>query len=432
MKPPKLWRTFLVTFFAFVPLALFAAIDTYENPLGCGLDTIPEFIYAVLMIVVKVGIPIATIFIIWAGYLFLTAQGDETKLKKAKHAFVWACVGTAVLLGAWLLATAINATIQNLGGGTSGGSGTTIDGGCGSDGGGTSGSPSSPASSGPSTAVSISCPQNMLTEEFPIPYVSLNLENNPFRDIFPETNQCSFGSAMETLVDYAYDLPYENSYIFMQGAHINGKTVDVTLDVAEGTNSGTTIAYPSDTQQLINKYDPSKIYIVHTHPLQTIGAGSRAQPSSADISVASNYPVWDDRVEFVVADPTGVWLYNPPVFTEWSDQANKAGVNMVASGAPSVLVGADQCGQVAVIENSLSGQYGPEAKAWAENIMADSGEYITASKLNIEAVSGINVTTGEMLTVAERDARTTQSVTILGQLGVPITYLSKIQLGSCP
>jgi hypothetical protein len=127
----KHWRIILVTFLAFVPLALFAAVQQYQNPLCGSVNSLPQFIKGVLTIVVKVGIPIATIFIVWSGFLFLTAQGDETKLTKAKHSFVWACIGTAVLLGAWLLATAINATIQSLGGGTNGGgSGTTIDGGC--------------------------------------------------------------------------------------------------------------------------------------------------------------------------------------------------------------------------------------------------------------------------------------------------------------
>lgn len=130
----KYWRIIAISFLTLAPLACFAVISQYENPLGCGITSLPQFIKGVLTIIVKVGIPVATLFIIWSGFLFLTAQGNEAKLTKAKHSFVWACIGTAVLLGAWLLATAINATIQSIGGGTNGGgSSTTVDGGCGKE-----------------------------------------------------------------------------------------------------------------------------------------------------------------------------------------------------------------------------------------------------------------------------------------------------------
>lgn len=107
----KLFYT-IVVLFTVIPKIASAAIEPLENP--TIIPTLYDFIKAVLTIVVKVGIPVATVFIIWSGFLFLTAQGDETKLTKAKHSFVWACVGTAVLLGAWVLATAIKGTIDAL------------------------------------------------------------------------------------------------------------------------------------------------------------------------------------------------------------------------------------------------------------------------------------------------------------------------------
>lgn len=90
----------------------FAAIEQLENPAKAA--TLQEFIHDILTIIVKIGIPVATIFIIWSGFLFLTAQGDEKQLTTAKHAFVWSCVGVAVLLGSWTLATAIKGTIDLL------------------------------------------------------------------------------------------------------------------------------------------------------------------------------------------------------------------------------------------------------------------------------------------------------------------------------
>jgi len=84
-----------------------------DPPLG-GVNSLNEFIAKILNVVVDIGTPVAVLFIVFAGFLFVTAQGDVTKVTKAKSAFTWAIVGTAVLLGAWVLAVAIEGTIGNL------------------------------------------------------------------------------------------------------------------------------------------------------------------------------------------------------------------------------------------------------------------------------------------------------------------------------
>lgn len=125
----KYWKIFAVPASVFAPLALFAAMAQYENPLGCNITSIPEFIKEILTIIAKIGIPIGAIFLIWSGFLFVTAQGNETKLATAKKTFVWTCVGLGVLLGAWTLAVAVEGTIKSLGGGPVGGD-TSTDSGC--------------------------------------------------------------------------------------------------------------------------------------------------------------------------------------------------------------------------------------------------------------------------------------------------------------
>jgi len=83
-----------------------------QNPIS--FCTFGAFIAAILDIVVTIGIPIAAIFIIYAGFLFVTARGNEQQLEKAKSALIAAIIGTAVLLGASVLANAIDATIQGI------------------------------------------------------------------------------------------------------------------------------------------------------------------------------------------------------------------------------------------------------------------------------------------------------------------------------
>lgn len=84
-----------------------------ENPLG-NTDTIPEFIEKLLGIILKIGVPIVALFIIYSGFLFVLARGNSNKLKEAKDTFLYTVLGAAILLGAWVLAQAIKGTVDAL------------------------------------------------------------------------------------------------------------------------------------------------------------------------------------------------------------------------------------------------------------------------------------------------------------------------------
>jgi len=87
--------------------------STLQNPLK-DISSFGDLIAAILDIVVKIGMPIAVLFIIYSGFLFVTAQGSEEKLKKAKTSLLYTVLGTAILLGASVLANAIGSTIESL------------------------------------------------------------------------------------------------------------------------------------------------------------------------------------------------------------------------------------------------------------------------------------------------------------------------------
>ncbi|MCC6323640.1 hypothetical protein IT400_02505 [Candidatus Nomurabacteria bacterium] len=82
------------------------------NPIK--VDTIPEFIELVLNIVLTIGIPIVALAIIYCGFLFVKAMGNSEALKKAKGALMYTIIGAFLLLGAWVLATAIQATVDDI------------------------------------------------------------------------------------------------------------------------------------------------------------------------------------------------------------------------------------------------------------------------------------------------------------------------------
>ncbi len=65
-------------------------------------------------ILIPIGGVIAVMMIIYAGFLFVTARGNDTKITEAKKALLWAVIGTAILLGAWVISQAIGTTIDQL------------------------------------------------------------------------------------------------------------------------------------------------------------------------------------------------------------------------------------------------------------------------------------------------------------------------------
>jgi hypothetical protein len=85
------------------------------NPLGQnGPQTIPDFIKLVINIVLVVGIPIVALAIIYTGFLFVGAQGNPEKITKAKKALLYTLIGGALLLGAFVIAQAIGATVEDI------------------------------------------------------------------------------------------------------------------------------------------------------------------------------------------------------------------------------------------------------------------------------------------------------------------------------
>jgi hypothetical protein len=87
---------------------------TIPNPLGAGNDTIAAFITTLLDTLFPIMSLVAVFFIIFSGFLMVTAGGNEEKLSKARQAFLWTVIGVAILLGAKVLSAVICGTINQL------------------------------------------------------------------------------------------------------------------------------------------------------------------------------------------------------------------------------------------------------------------------------------------------------------------------------
>lgn len=82
----------------------------FENPFNGGndfLSLLTVFLQKIVMPIAAVAVVLA---IIWSGFTFITAQGNETKLKKAKDRLLWSLIGGGVLLGA----AAISKVVVNI------------------------------------------------------------------------------------------------------------------------------------------------------------------------------------------------------------------------------------------------------------------------------------------------------------------------------
>jgi hypothetical protein len=86
---------------------------TVKNPIS--VNNINDFIRVILVGVVKIGIPIVALAIIYSGFLFVTARGNPESLKTAKRAFMYSVIGAAILLGSWAIAQLISDTVLEIG-----------------------------------------------------------------------------------------------------------------------------------------------------------------------------------------------------------------------------------------------------------------------------------------------------------------------------
>ena len=121
----KNWHKLFVLAFAFLLSVTRVYADTSPVPPSSttgtklvnpiGQDSLIDFIKAIFNGALKLGIPIIALAIIYCGFLFVAARGNSEKLSKAKDALLYTCIGAAILLGSWAIATMISSTVSGLG-----------------------------------------------------------------------------------------------------------------------------------------------------------------------------------------------------------------------------------------------------------------------------------------------------------------------------
>lgn len=95
-----------------IPVSSYANSHGLRNPVI--FPDIARFIEGALRALVTIALPIVAFFIVYSGFLFVKARGNPGELGKAKENFKWVILGSALILGAWVLATMIAGTVGQL------------------------------------------------------------------------------------------------------------------------------------------------------------------------------------------------------------------------------------------------------------------------------------------------------------------------------
>lgn len=83
-----------------------------QNPLN--FDDLVSVIVAIANVLLILAVPIIIIFIVYAGFLYVTAQGNSTKIQDAHNALLYALIGGAIILGAKVISAIIANTVNSI------------------------------------------------------------------------------------------------------------------------------------------------------------------------------------------------------------------------------------------------------------------------------------------------------------------------------
>ncbi len=80
----------------------------FANPLT--FDNIPDLLLSILSALVVMAVPVIVFFLIYSGFMYVTAQGNPEKIKQASLALTYGIIGGVIILGSW----AITAIVRNV------------------------------------------------------------------------------------------------------------------------------------------------------------------------------------------------------------------------------------------------------------------------------------------------------------------------------
>ncbi len=82
------------------------------NPISS--TSVSGLLTKLLDLVVQIGVVVVTLGIIYAGFLYVTARGNTSKVSKAHETFYLTIIGAAIVLGAFAITQVVGETAKQL------------------------------------------------------------------------------------------------------------------------------------------------------------------------------------------------------------------------------------------------------------------------------------------------------------------------------
>ena len=120
--PQILVSFFLLAVIFLLPQFLFAAIQgggSEPTPSGlrpdcgadCGFSHLMQLANNIMRFIIMVAIPLTAIIFSYAGFLYITAAGNETQIHHAHDIFIKVATGFFFILAAWLIVYLITSNL---------------------------------------------------------------------------------------------------------------------------------------------------------------------------------------------------------------------------------------------------------------------------------------------------------------------------------
>lgn len=97
----------------YAPVCAFALASpgvTLSNPAPGAGATLQDFVYLLIDIIQWVALPVLALCIIYAGFILVSAGGNDEQVTKGKLWILWTLVGVAIVLGSRVIADIVFGT----------------------------------------------------------------------------------------------------------------------------------------------------------------------------------------------------------------------------------------------------------------------------------------------------------------------------------
>lgn len=112
--------SFFLTLLLIAPMILFAAVQGGQEPSSllpdcegadCDFNDLMQLANNIMKFIIMIAIPLTAIIFSYAGFLYITAAGNEHQIAQAHDIFVKVAIGFFFILAAWLIVYLITSTL---------------------------------------------------------------------------------------------------------------------------------------------------------------------------------------------------------------------------------------------------------------------------------------------------------------------------------